>query len=1651
MGTMGGSNNRQYERGMSQEMEDIEVESSGSGLEDRMETDFIDEEEDDSLQRLSEQARRRRRQVRYFDQDEDDENEEELLGGVASSSEDANEDYDEEYQQDNGEDEEHPDDDEEDDDGDFGDEMDEDIDPMDFLQRLIRARPMGRDRHSSENSDEEPGSSGIYSNIRHQQRADRTNRSDNSDDELAAGHGFADIVQRIVRGGVVFNGFDRDTSEIQNLINNLNQRHDKFLILESLNELCEKLLMMNGITAERTIPANKLASSLVKIMQDPLLQNELDILLVSCRCLYNFLEVNQDFIHDVLNNNAIECLCEKIFEIVCIDLTEQALQTLEMISREPISHNKIVSSNGLKACLQYLDFLTLHAQRKCMTIVANACSNVSYVNFQMIKNVFPDISQVLRSHGDPVVIENGWLAISRIVMSFKLKPSLLESLFLSDILLLEEMTKIIQISSNKSSNSKELSNSNRVPLNFSSCLSLLKSLTVLSNVSVEISRLLLEQCSIGDILVRSVNRSSKNTSSGLGSNIDCKSDIDISNNASIEVLMDTPKELLSACLTLIGYLLPITYDIKDSPFLKGTLSNSKERNEINDSRISLCKEVIPGSFMNFVNNIWSLLINCFQATMDFEIRKKALINITRIISFCLESDLYKIDDVNLLCELLASIINQGKGLIGKTLASQKSEDNNRTKTDEDGNDTLVSHSLSDRYGQNLRKSSNSENVTLVNQKALLLSALAICHSLMSKAPNLFVTNFEKEGLINDNTKIVNDLRLLNVDKSDGDKVVNVNTFVSSYSNNFIDPEFKKNYDEPNSESVNQSLLAISEMIESLYLSEKSAVTDRIPKHMKSLEEIKNSLEDVEGLKLYDFCEWKNLWTKFKNSIIGENDQAQVSSFELISSGILSAFSKVFNFEETNFSEYSECHKAFLRVFFLEHSLSGTNTSPAFLLVSKLQEALTRAESFDIISSGGTQPLSNDNHQASSMAKQVKLRFSVDPTCRSQIPEPMQHMILSVHAIATFKSIESFIRQRLRILEEMSSISINGDNENSAISNTSSSSNEKSDNKAKNGSDSSFVIEFLNNGETIPLETTIYGAVYRSLQSKVDEVVDPTRVWSSIHDISFRITHAEITEPAILPPLYCNAFKEIKNFDSTTLDVLNCLRALFEMNNFTRSNVASSKAIRNDVFMNWKLTVKLNRQLEEPLIVASGTLPGWCISITRMFPFLFPLDTRIFFLQSTSFGYSRLIHQWQLRTNQENNEHSSNRFHLGRPTRHKVRISRKSMLQSAVKVLGMYGSSPGIFEIEYFDEVGSGLGPTLEFYAVVSREFSRKKLKLWRDESDSESSSDNYVVSFNGLFPSPLHKTQLNTENGRKVLFFFQVLGKFVARALLDSRILDLRLNPLFLRIVQVLSSEDSEKISKEKRKGLCNLSTLKMVDPKLARSIEHLLKYVDAYSKLLPEERESHEVDGCTLEDLSLYFVLPGYPKYELIQAGENVQVDSKNIEVYINKVLDATLFAGVASQVQAFAEGFSTVFPISSLCIFSPEELAGLFGSSEEDWSYETLLSSMHANHGYSKDSDSFKRLLNILGSFNDVERRCFLQFLTGSPRLPIGGFKALRPEFTVVKKSAENGLKDDDYLPSVMTCANYLKLPNYSSQEVMKVKLLQAVKEGADAFLLS
>ena len=49
--------------------------------------------------------------------------------------------------------------------------------------------------------------------------------------------------------------------------------------------------------------------------------------------------------------------------------------------------------------------------------------------------------------------------------------------------------------------------------------------------------------------------------------------------------------------------------------------------------------------------------------------------------------------------------------------------------------------------------------------------------------------------------------------------------------------------------------------------------------------------------------------------------------------------------------------------------------------------------------------------------------------------------------------------------------------------------------------------------------------------------------------------------------------------------------------------------------------------------------------------------------------------------------------------------------------------------------------------------------------------------------------------------------------------------------------------------------------------------------------------------------------------------------------------------------------------------------------------MDSVKADHGFSNESRAFKNLLWVMSEFNVEERRQFLQFITGSPKLPIGG----------------------------------------------------------------
>ena len=492
------------------------------------------------------------------------------------------------------------------------------------------------------------------------------------------------------------------------------------------------------------------------------------------------------------------------------------------------------------------------------------------------------------------------------------------------------------------------------------------------------------------------------------------------------------------------------------------------------------------------------------------------------------------------------------------------------------------------------------------------------------------------------------------------------------------------------------------------------------------------------------------------------------------------------------------------------------------------------------------------------------------------------------------------------------------------------------------------IEFSIDDQPIPNETTIYRAVNYN-QSEPGEP-STRNVWSAIHAVKFkRVPGPPPQNSSSLRPLTHTVSKtnpsgmphSLHEHPATSM-ILRLLNIFHEMNANLDDVLDESKATFNvkaepvAQFVNTKLTAKLNRQLEEPLIVASNCLPSWSEDLARFYPFLFPFETRHLFLQSTSFGYARSMSRWQNQTAEESrrDRHRDDRPFMGRLQRQKVRISRTRMLESAMKVMELYGGSASVLEVEYFDEVGTGLGPTLEFYSTVSKEFSRKKTKLWRENDANE--NNEFAFGIAGMFPAPMTAEQAETEGGKKILNQFKMLGKFIARSMLDSRIIDVSLNPTFFRIGDQPSTVP------------LSLGAVKTVDSQLATSLK-LLKQFANMKKAIDRKHLSGAqkaqtarkvmINGARIDDLGLDFTLPGYPSIELVPNGGNTPVTLDNVGSYVDKVVDMTLGSGVQRQVDQFRVGVSEVFPYSALKAFTPSELVMLFGRVEEDWSLESEL----------------------------------------------------------------------------------------------------------------
>ena len=114
---------------------------------------------------------------------------------------------------------------------------------------------------------------------------------------------------------------------------------------------------------------------------------------------------------------AIPALLEKLQVIQCMDVAEQSLTALKMLSKK--HHKAILHARGVPACLMYLDFFSISAQNKALTVTAHCCQGLLPEEFGLVQESLPILATRL-AHEDKTSVELACMSLARLVDSYKL-------------------------------------------------------------------------------------------------------------------------------------------------------------------------------------------------------------------------------------------------------------------------------------------------------------------------------------------------------------------------------------------------------------------------------------------------------------------------------------------------------------------------------------------------------------------------------------------------------------------------------------------------------------------------------------------------------------------------------------------------------------------------------------------------------------------------------------------------------------------------------------------------------------------------------------------------------------------------------------------------------------------------------------------------------------------------------------------------------------------------------------------------------------------------------------------------------------------------------------------------------------------------------
>eukprot|EP00796_Vickermania_ingenoplastis_P006670 gene6670-4779_t len=171
----------------------------------------------------------------------------------------------------------------------------------------------------------------------------------------------------------------------------------------------------------------------------------------------------------------------------------------------------------------------------------------------------------------------------------------------------------------------------------------------------------------------------------------------------------------------------------------------------------------------------------------------------------------------------------------------------------------------------------------------------------------------------------------------------------------------------------------------------------------------------------------------------------------------------------------------------------------------------------------------------------------------------------------------------------------------------------------------------------------------------------------------------------------------------------------------------------------------------------------------------------------------------------------------------------------------------------------------------------------------------------------------------------------------------------------------------------------------------------------------------------------------ELLPGGQHIKVTLGRCREYADLLLEARLHE-FDLQLHYMREGLLSVVPEMSTLLFTPTDLeqkvCGRLDYKVEDLRKTTIYDSV------GPEQRRIQFFWKALEEATALQRRLFLRFVSGRDRLPIR-----------LQISALNIAGDpDEMLPQAATCFFTLKLPDYSSLEIMKQKLYYSIENCAD-----